>query len=162
MALDGWATWRPVGRPLGLVALGYSFYNNKSACSGRVFCLFVYVFISHALKGEAHMILKNKKSRQRYRKSGEVWLVSRYSPFRMLDGQVKQADLRSRWEHSRAGDWRRADHSKKCSDLGESLGNGLREEMWTVDTALFRALTSTVAYTMGSQRRERLELCFGI
>ena len=47
----------------------------------------------------------------------------------MLDGQVKQADLRSRWEHSRAGDWRRADHSKKCSDLGESLGNGLREEM---------------------------------
>ena len=61
-----------MGRPLGLVALGYSFYNNKSACSGRVFCLFVYVFISHALKGEAHMILKNKKPRQRYRKSGEV------------------------------------------------------------------------------------------
>ena len=60
--------------------------------------------------------------------AGGAW-IRFFSPFRMLDGQVKQAGLRSRWEHSRAGDWRRADHSKKCSDLGESLGNGLREEM---------------------------------
>lgn len=73
-------SWRPVGPPPGLVALGYVSYNNKSTCFSRdfFFSRFIGVFISYVLKEEVHMILKNKNARQDT-ESGEVWFMQTFS-----------------------------------------------------------------------------------